>query len=102
MPKLPKFDGIAPCRWSSENSSHSRDHGDRRFGDEAAVECLLPEQATMCSKTGRQLGPAVVRALQDEKDRRAREAAEVERKRLERALREAAAEERGRLAKELP
>jgi signal transduction histidine kinase len=47
------------------------------------------------------LGPAVVRALQDEKDRRSREAAEVERKRLERALREAAAEERSRLAKEL-
>jgi CheY-like chemotaxis protein len=72
------------------------------LGDEAAVECLLAGASDYVLKDRpARLGPAVVRALQDEKDRRSREAAESERKRLERALREAAADERGRLAKEL-
>jgi signal transduction histidine kinase len=72
------------------------------LGDEAAVECLLAGASDYVLKDRpARLGPAVVRALQDEKDRRAREAAEVERKRLELALREAAAEERRRLAREL-
>jgi two-component system, NarL family, sensor histidine kinase UhpB len=72
------------------------------LGDEAAVEYLLAGASDYVLKDRpARLGPAVVRALQDEEDRRGREAAENERKRLERALREAAAEERGRLAKEL-
>jgi signal transduction histidine kinase len=72
------------------------------LGDEAAVECLLAGASDYVLKDRpARLGPAVVRALQDEEDRRSREAAESERKRLELALREAAAEERGRLAKEL-
>jgi signal transduction histidine kinase len=72
------------------------------LGDEAAVEYLLAGASDYVLKDRpARLGPAVVRALQDEEDRRGREAAENERKRLESALREAAAEERGRLAKEL-
>jgi signal transduction histidine kinase len=72
------------------------------LGDEAAVECLLAGASDYVLKDRpARLGPAVVRALQDEKDRRAREAAAIERKRLELALREAATEERRRLAWEL-
>ena len=72
------------------------------LGDEAAVECLLAGASVYVLKDRpARLGPAVVRALKDEKDRRAHEAAEKERKRLEIALREAAAEERRRLAREL-
>ena len=59
------------------------------LGDEAAVECLLAGASDYVLKDRpARLGPAVVRALQDEKDRRAREAAEIERKRLESALRD--------------
>lgn len=72
------------------------------LGDEAAVEYLLAGASDYVLKDRpARLGPAVTRALQDEENRRGREAAENERKRLERALLEAAAAERGRLAKEL-
>ncbi len=72
------------------------------LGDEAAVECLLAGASDYVLKDRpARLGPAVVRALQHEKDRRAHESAEAERKRLEVALREVAAEERRRLAREL-
>ena len=72
------------------------------LGDEAAVECLLAGASDYVLKDRpARLGPAVVRALQDEQDRRAREAAVIERLRLELALRQAAAEERRRLAREL-
>jgi signal transduction histidine kinase len=72
------------------------------LGDEAAVECLLAGASDYVLKDRpARLGPAVIRALQHEKDRRDREAAEAERQRLQVALREAAAEERRRLAREL-
>jgi len=101
--KLPKFDGHSALQMVRQRTPRIPViMVTGALGDEAAVECLLAGASDYVLKDRpARLGPAVVRALQDEKDRRAREAAEVERKRLERALREAAAEERGRLAKEL-
>ena len=101
--KLPAFDG-----WSALQMVRNR--ADRipvimvtgALGDEVAVEYLLAGASDYVLKDRpARLGPAVVRALQDEENRRGREAAQQERERLERALQEAAAEERGRLAKEL-
>jgi len=101
--KLPKFDGhsaLQMVRHRTPRIPVIMVTG--ALGDEAAVECLLAGASDYVLKDRpARLGPAVIRALQDEKDRRSREAAEIERKRLERALREAAAEERARLAKEL-
>ena len=101
--KLPKFDGHSALQMVRQRTPRIPViMVTGALGDEAAVECLLAGASDYVLKDRpARLGPAVVRALQDEKDRRSREAAEIERKRLERALREAAAEERGRLAKEL-
>jgi signal transduction histidine kinase len=72
------------------------------LGDEAAVELLMAGASDYVLKDRlARLGPAVLRALQDESERRALVAAEAERKRLERNLREAADTERRRLAREL-
>jgi signal transduction histidine kinase len=101
--KLPAFDGRSALQMVGQRTPRIPViMVTGALGDEAAVECLLAGASDYVLKDRpARLGPAVVRALQDEKDRRSREAAESERKRLERALREAAAEERGRLAKEL-
>jgi signal transduction histidine kinase len=101
--KLPKFDGHSALQMVRQRTPRIPViMVTGALGDEAAVECLLAGASDYVLKDRpARLGPAVVRALQDERDRRSSEAAESERKRLERALREAAAEERGRLAKEL-
>ena len=72
------------------------------LGDEAAVEFLMAGASDYVLKDRlARLGSAVLRALQEESDRRARVAAESERRRLERSLRDAADDERRRLAREL-
>jgi two-component system, NarL family, sensor histidine kinase UhpB len=101
--KLPKFDGRSALKIVRKRNPHIpviMVTGE--LGDEAAVEYLLAGASDYVLKDRlARLGSAVIRALQHENDRRARAAAEIERRRLERALREAADEERGRLAKEL-
>ena len=101
--KLPAFDGRSALQMVRKRAARIPViMVTGALGDEAAVECLLAGASDYVLKDRpARLGSAVVRALQDEKDRRAREAAESERKRLECALREAATEERRRLAKEL-
>ena len=101
--KLPGFDGRSALQMVRQRAARIPViMVTGALGDEAAVECLLAGASDYVLKDRpARLGSAVVRALQDEKDRRAREAAERERKRLECALREAATEERRRLAKEL-
>src|SRR3984957_15659138 len=80
--KLPAFDGRSALQMV-------RDRRRRipvimvtgALGDEAAVEYLLAGASDYVLKDRpARLGPAVVRALQDEEDRRGREAAENERK----------------------
>jgi two-component system, NarL family, sensor histidine kinase UhpB len=101
--KLPKFDGRSALKIVRERTPHIPViMVTGALGDEAAVEYLLAGASDYVLKDRlARLGSAVIRALQNENDRRARAVAEIERRRLERALREAADEERGRLAKEL-
>jgi two-component system, NarL family, sensor histidine kinase UhpB len=101
--KLPRFDGRDALRMVRSRAVRTPViMVTGALGDEAAVECLLAGASDYVLKDRlARLGPAVVRALEDEQNRRAREAAEMERKRLEIALREAATEERRRLSREL-
>jgi signal transduction histidine kinase len=101
--KLPAFDGRSALQIVRKRNPHIPViMVSGALGDEAAVEYLLAGARDYVLKDRlARLGSAVIRALQHEKDRRARTVAEIERRRLERALREAAEEERGRLAKEL-
>jgi two-component system sensor histidine kinase UhpB len=101
--KLPKFDGRTALRMARERvPSIPVVMVTGALGDEAAVELLMAGASDYVLKDRlARLGSAVLRALQEEADRRGRIAAEAERMRLECNLREAADDERRRLAREL-